>query len=373
MGRTIHKKEFSMIIPISIFILILGVVIFIHELGHYLAARRAGIFVEEFALGMGPKIFAVKGKKQSRDGEVTLYSLRAFPIGGFCRMRGMDDEMPDDPEAMNNKPIPARILVAAGGSIMNFLLAFVLFFMLLMLQERMFPLPEIESISDNMPAYHAGLRVGDIITHIDNIPMETGRDVIEGITSSEGRAIQISVLRNGENLNFTIIPELNEGRYLIGIRQKLGSERVSLFEGVSGASKHIIEVIRGPFILLRQFISNEPMPEGGAVMGPIGLGGVVTEMYHVTIEEGIADMIFTMLFITAFINAALGVMNLLPLPALDGARIVFLLVEAVRRKRVPPEKEAMVHFVGLVLLLMLAVVIAYQDIARIIDVNNITG
>jgi regulator of sigma E protease len=242
-----------------------------------------------------------------------------------------------------------------------------------MLQGKSVLVNEIDVITEGMPAYHAGLMKGDIITHINNVPTESGDDVIESITTSNGQLIVMRVLRNNENLTFSLTPEFKDGRYFIGIVPKLGSEGISIFEGVSGASKNIIEIIRGPFVLLSYLFSEEPMPEGANVMGPIGLGDFVTEAYNETIKYGILDMIFTMLLITAVISAALGVMNLLPIPALDGARIIFLLIEAVRRKKVPPEKEALVHFVGLVVLLLIAVVIAYQDIVRIIDVDNISG
>jgi regulator of sigma E protease len=260
---------------------------------------------------------------------------------------------------------------------MNFLLAFILFFILLMIQGTPVSLPEVEirGIFEDSPAHLAGLSANDIISHINGVPVENVQEVTDGISAFDGSAIELNVIRGGEHLNFSLIPVLTEGRYIIGftIRQRMVSERISIFAGISGASAQIIEIIRGPFILLAQLLSSEPMPEGGMLMGPIGLGGAVTDVYHAAIKHGFLDMVFIMLSITGLISAALGIFNLLPIPALDGARIIFLLVEAVRRKRVPPEKEAMVHFVGLVLLLMLAVVIAYQDIARIIGVNDFTG
>ncbi|MCL1884289.1 MAG: M50 family metallopeptidase [Defluviitaleaceae bacterium] len=355
----------STITPILIFVFILGIVIFIHELGHFLAARRAGIFVEEFAMGMGPKIFSKNGKKQSHDGETTLYSLRAFPIGGFCKMRGMDDEMPDDAEAMNNKSIPARMLVMAGGSIMNFLLAFVLFFILVMLQG--YRVIEIMDVDVNMPAYHAGLRAGDRITHIDGTRVDLQESLSAVLNAAGGEPINFRVNRDGSRYNIPIIPIENDGRHVIGITMSSAwNHQIGIFDGIVSAGEMIVFHIRSPFRLIARLIMGEPLPEGGAVMGPIGIGGVVAEVYLAAIEVSFFDMLLTMVFFTAFLNAAIGVMNFLPIPALDGARIIFLIIEAVRRKPVPPEKEAMVHFVGLVVLLVAAVFIAYQDIARIV-------
>lgn len=375
------------IIPILIFILILGIVIFIHELGHFLAARWAGIFVEEFALGMGPKILSKKGKKKSLDGEVTLYSLRAFPVGGFCKLRGQDNELADDPEALNNKPIGSRFLVMAGGSIMNFLLAFVLFFILVML--RGYHVIDVVDLTEGMPAYEAGLRVGDRITHINGTRVEFQEDFITVINATGGRQVDIRITRDGERHNFLITPLRGEERYIIGITISIGRlsgllderpadheipfRRVQIGDGIVNAAEMIVFHIRAPFSLIARLVVGDPIPEGGGIMGPIGIGGVVTEIYQVTIQRGFMDMLLMMVFFTALLNAALGVMNLLPIPALDGARLVFLLIEAVRRKPVPPEKEAMVHMVGLVFLLVVALFIAYQDIARLVNLNDYPG
>jgi regulator of sigma E protease len=368
---------------------------------------------------------------------------------------------------MNNKSIPARVLVAAGGSLMNFVLAFVLFFILVMLQG--YREVGVAHVAVKSPAYHAGIRVGDRITHINKTRVDwASLGSAMNVAGPRGGGVDLRVRRDGEKLDFSIVPvriginysigisargnedsngmtirDVNKGSpaanaglkkndiithvngvsvedlqfnlsaavnaeqgapvvihllrddvllnitvepvessvFSIGVdtamRRQPGLldknpegfvdfQRVGLGEGILNTTDMMIFQVRAPFMLLAQFIAGEPMPEGGGVMGPIGLGGVVTEAYQESIEVGILETLLTMMFIAAFINAALGVMNLLPIPALDGSRIIFLLVEAVRRKRVPPEKEAMVHFVGLVLILVLAVVIAYQDIVRFI-------
>ena len=377
---------FDVLIPILIFILILSVVIFIHELGHYIFAIRAGIFVEEFALGMGPKLFGFYGKKKSahpkpdeEDGEYTLYSLRMFPIGGFCKMRGQDEDVPDDPEAMNNKPVFSRIKVIAGGSIMNFLLAFVLFFTLVML--RGFPIAEVTLLLEDMPGYQAGLMVGDRITHINGTRVSLYEDFMFMLDTSGGQELDVRVRRGNENLTFFITPTMGaDGNFLIGFRpgRRLGIlhelpddpafplYRVGIGEGLVTSAEMIAFHIRAPFRLLARLIAGQPMPDGGGLMGPIGIGGVITEVYQEVAAHGFVDTLLTMLFFTALLSAVLGVMNLLPIPALDGARLVFLFLEAIRRKPVAPEREAMVHFVGIVTLLMLAVFIAYRDIARLL-------
>ena len=364
----------STVIPILIFILILSIVIFIHELGHFIAARRAGIFVEELALGMGPKLLVFRGKKKSLDGEVTLYTLRAFPIGGFCRMRGQDDDVPEDPEALNNKSIAKRALVMAGGSLMNFALALVLFFILIMWQGVLLPEREIfvHEISENLPGERAGLRAGDIITHIEGAEITQQAEVAEIIRGAEGQ-VEMRVLRDDVPMTFNIVPEFHTdddgGRYVIGFTHASRGlfRSASLLDGASGSVRMLGQQAGAPFMLLGRLISGGQLEEGEGVMGLIGIGGMIVGAYQTTIARSFTDMFMTMLALTAAINAALGVMNLLPIPAMDGARLVFLGIEAIRKKPVPPEKEAMVHMIGLVSLLLLAVFIAYQDIARLVS------
>jgi len=372
---------------IIIFILILSVVIFIHELGHFLAARRAGIFVEEFALGMGPKIIQLKGKKRSlpkadgEEGDVTLYTLRILPIGGYCKMRGQDEDVPEDPEAMNNKSVKARLLVIAGGSLMNFLLAFVLFFLLIMLNGH--TVAEVMHLQTGAPGYQAGLQVGDRITHINGARIGVFEDLHFMLDMSGGQELDVRVNRGGERVDLQITPMLNENdRYIIGFhggrRHGLLDERpedpattfrrVTVTGGLVAASETILSHVRTPFRLLSRLISGQQMPEGGGLMGPIGIAEQVVELGHIAEEFqiGFLDQFLMILSLTALLNAALGVMNLLPIPALDGARLVFLVIEGIRRKPVPPEREAMVHLVGIVAILALAVFIAYRDIARLL-------
>jgi regulator of sigma E protease len=355
-------------IGIFILIIILSIVIFIHELGHFLAARRAGIFVEEFALGMGPIVFSRRGKKASLDGETTLYSLRALPIGGFCKMRGQDEDVPRDAEALNNKSIPARILVMAGGSIMNFLLAFVLFFVFIVLRGT--PAPEIyvASVTEGMPAYEAGLQAGDRITHIDSVQVDLDQNFVAIINEAGERPLELRVLRENARVDLSITPVRQEGAYFIGLSFATGVnfQSANFLQGLSGSAELVFMQATGPFRLLGRLIQGESMPEGERAMGLVGIGSMVTNAYQVTIERGFADMLLTMLMFTGAISAAVGIMNLMPIPALDGARIIFLLIEGIRKKPVPPEKEAIVHLVGIVSLLMLMAFITYRDIANIV-------
>jgi len=384
----------STVIPILIFILILGVVVFIHELGHYLMARRAGVFVEEFALGMGPKLFGFRGKPhkpsketiawssspdyEAPEEDATLYSLRLFPIGGFCKMRGADESIPGDPTALNNKTIPQRMWVMAGGSLFNFIMAFLLFCVLVLLDG--YSVPQVHTIRQDTPAYHAGLMAGDRITHLNGRRVSLFEDFITQMEFSGGQPMDVRFVRDGVRHEVNITPMRAGDNFQLGfimVRHvgfldsvSEGHQRVGLWGTVSTSAEMIVFNMRMPFILLARFIAGDTMPDGAGVMGPIGMAGEVTVIYQQVISRGILPTFLTMLFFTALLNAALGVMNLLPIPALDGSRLVFLGIEGIRRKPVSPERESLVHMVGFVLLMILAVFIAYRDIVRLIGSGN---
>ncbi|MCL2188698.1 MAG: M50 family metallopeptidase [Defluviitaleaceae bacterium] len=369
----------STLIPILIFILILGIVVFVHEMGHYLAARRAGVYVEEFALGMGPLLFGFHGKPVTHMGERTLYSVRLFPIGGFCKMRGNDEESDaDDPYSLNNKTIKQRALVMAGGSFMNFLMAFILFFVLTMLTGYL--VAEVRGLQEGFPAYESGLQVGDRITHINGNRVTLYANFELQMEFSGGQPLDVRFVRDGVRHNITVTPVQvvrTDGSiaYRLGFRPDFryglletpgeGFRRVGVWSSVTNAAEMMVFNIRIPFTILARWLTNEPIPDGAGAMGPIGMAGQVTQIYQRAIQHSVLDMVLDMLFFTALINAALGLMNLLPIPALDGARLVFLAIEGIRRKPIPPEREGMVHLAGFALMIGLAIFIAYRDIVRL--------
>jgi regulator of sigma E protease len=370
----------STVIPVLIFLLILGVVVFVHELGHFLAARRAGVFVEEFALGMGPKLFSFRGKTVRGD-DATIFSLRLFPIGGFCKMRGQDDDLPEDDTSLSTKTVPQRMLVMAGGSIMNFLLAFLLFFGLTLLTG--YRVAQVRGVPEGYPAYHAGLQPGDRITHINGNRVTLYENFLLQLEFSGGEPLNIRYVRDGQRNHVTLTPfEAAPGVWRIGffhdtrfglldtltdeLREE-GFRRAGVWGSVVTGSEMMLFNIRLPFTMLARWMNNQHMPAGAGIMGPIGMAGELTTVYQQVIyEHGILDTVLTMVFFTALLSAALGLFNLLPIPAMDGARLVFLLIEGIRRKPVPPERENVVHLVGFVLLITLTVFIAYRDIIRLI-------
>ncbi|MCL2285888.1 MAG: M50 family metallopeptidase [Firmicutes bacterium] len=373
-------------VPVLIFLLILGLVVFVHELGHFIMARRAGIFVEEFAMGMGPKLLTFKGKKKSLspiEGQenVTLYTLRALPLGGFCKMRGMEENVPEDTEAFSNKSVFSRFLVIAGGSAMNFLLAVLMFSILIFLTGYYTPI--VTNVAQGMPAQQAGLQIGDRITHINGSRVSLWENFRFMLDTSGGSTMNVRVNRDGQRVNLSITPEMGtDGVFRIGMNptSRVGFldrnhqyaatlERAGIVGSIGTAIDMIGFHIRAPFRILSRFVTRQPVPEGAEVVSIIGIGAQVTEIYQYTMaqeEYAIRSTVITMLFLAALISVAIGTMNLLPIPALDGARLVFLIIEGIRRKPVSPEREGMVHMVGFVLLIVLLLFVAYRDIANLV-------
>jgi regulator of sigma E protease len=366
----------STLIPILIFLLILGVVVFVHELGHYFAAKRAGVFVEEFALGMGPKLLYVRGRKKEADGEATVYSIRMLPIGGFCKLRGQDEDSDvTDTRALNNKTVPQRMLVMAGGSVMNFLLAFILFFILTLLTG--YEITTVRGLQEGRPAHLAGLQIGDRITHVNGARVTLYENFLLQMEFSGGAPVEVRINRNGTIHRLTVTPaEAQPGVYRLGFWADFrygflsepieGFQRVGLWGTTRTAAEMMLFNIRLPFTMLARWVTNRHLPAGANVMGPIGMAGEVTVIYRQVIQRGVGDMVLTMLFFAGLLSAALGLFNLLPIPAMDGARLVFLIIEGIRKKPVPPEREGMIHLAGFILIISLAIFLAYRDIIRLI-------
>jgi len=380
------SEAVNMVIFILVFFLILGLVVFVHEFGHFIMARRCGIFVEEFAMGMGPKILTFKGKKRSktpREGEeeVTLYTLRALPIGGFCKMRGMEEHIPDDPEAMNNKSVFDRILVIVGGSAMNFLLALIIFFALNFIYG--YTTLVVTHVADASPAQQAGLQVGDRITHANDSRVSLWENFIFVRDMNGTNPMDMRIIRDGQRISLTIVPqEINDGEYRLGFAPThMVGRRITIPEGFTDyerasfigsltTSVNLIDFhIRTPFRLLTRFVTRQTLPEGVGVQSVIGIGAQVLEVYQETMQleqNAIETTILFMVSVTALISVAIGIMNLLPIPALDGARLMFLIIEGIRKKPVSQEREGTVHMVGFVILMVLFVVVASRDIFNII-------
>lgn len=324
-------------------IFVFFIVVVFHEFGHFIVAKLSGIKVHEFAIGMGPKLFKIK------KGE-TDYSLRLLPIGGYVKMEG-EDEYSDDVRSFSKKSIGARMAVIAAGAIMNFILAIIVFS--IYSYKVGVPTTTIDTVTEKFPAYEAGIRNGDTITRIDNYSVDSWEDIKKAINASNGKEIKITVLRNEQKHNFFIKPiiEKDVNRLVIGITPKM--RRALLLSIKSGFQNMII--ILG---LMFQFIGMlfKGNVSSGDISGPVGIVYLV--------GEAAKSGFLYVLYIAGFISINLGFFNLLPIPALDGSRLVFLLFELVRGKPINPEREGFIHFVGFVFLILLMLVVAYKDIIK---------
>ncbi len=328
-------------------IIILCILIVTHEFGHFIVAKINGIYVEEFALGMGPKIIQW-GKKE------TKYSLRLFPIGGYVKMLGEDDES-ESPRAFCNKGVLARMAVVFAGPFMNFVFAIIFFMVAFMYFGVADTNAVIGEISPDGPAAQAGLMDGDVVLSIDGNNVSTWEDMVGYIQPAADQELTLEVERNGEAFSTTVIPQYNEEYKcaLIGIKQHITKANI-----VQSIKMGFVETYQFTALLIKSLYQMATGQMAVDVAGPVGMVNIVGQYANE------ASMYLFML--AGILSINLGIINLLPFPALDGSRLVFLAIEGIRRKPVPSEKEAMVHFVGIVILMALMVVITVNDISRLV-------
>lgn len=404
-------------------ILVFSVIVLVHEYGHYKVARNVGIKVEEFAIGMGPLLY-----KKEKNG--VIYSIRAIPIGGFCKMEGEEEDIKSK-TSFSNKTVWQRFKVIAAGPIMNFILALVLFIIIALSfgvagntidiidensneyaaglrtgdkilsvngknayiwEDIYYEITNVEndsytvgierngetkelniknnyrklvgitstivngettttvSPSDmNSPAYKAGIKDGDKVIKINDVPVNTWDELTNQINVGENSLIKITVDRDGKVLEFEATPT-NQ----ISVRYNTKIEK-SFMTALASSAYKTVYYIRLMFDVIIKLITGQ--------LGSDAVGGPV--MVISMVGEAAKSGLLSVLNLAAFISINLGFMNLLPIPALDGSKLVFLIIEAIRGKAIPIEKEGFVHFVGFVLLITLMIFITYKDILRL--------
>ena len=324
-------------------ILLFCIMIFPHELGHFIAAKRLGVKVNEFAFGMGPAIW----KKQSKE---TLYSIRIFPIGGYCAMEG-EDEDSDNPRAFSNKRPLHKLIILTAGSFMNVVCAIVI--MILVVGVLGFTTTTIDAVDPNSPASIAGIEAGDKIVMIDESPVDSWTDITSSIINSDGNEMKFVVERDGSEESFVVTPVENETKgYIVGI-----TSRVS-----HNPAKAVVEGTKATWNLTLALFDTFGQLFGGelgadSLAGPVGMVQMVSE----TSTYGL----WYYGFLTAMICINLAIINMLPLPALDGGRIIFVLYTMITGKPVNQRVEGAIHFAGLMLLLGLFVFVTINDVSRI--------
>ncbi|ETJ99016.1 RIP metalloprotease RseP-like protein [Eubacterium nodatum ATCC 33099] len=315
--------------------------IFPHELGHFMMARAVGVKVNEFAFGMGPAVW----QKQGRE---TLYSIRIFPVGGFCAMEGENEES-DQEGAFNNKPWWAKILVLIAGAAMNVLIAAVVMSVIILISGT--ATTTVDKVENGSPAQIAGLKQGDKIEYISGKKIEDWNDVSKSI-GNKGKKIEIKVSRNGKYEIFKINPRKEKDRYVIGITPVIEKS----------PSKAIIGGFKSTWYITRQMYKSLGMLASGNVAmkdvsGPVGMIGLV--------HQSAARGLISFFYLVALISLNLAIFNLLPLPALDGGRIIFVIIRMITGKAITDKQEAMVHGAGMVLLLSLMVFVTWNDIIKL--------
>lgn len=347
-------------INVIIALLVFGAIIFFHEFGHFLLAKKNGIYVNEFAVGMGPTLFSFTKKE-------TKYSLKLIPMGGYCMMLGEEEEIADE-HSFSAKSVWARLSVVLAGPIFNFILAFILSIILIAVCG--YDAPVIEKFSENSPAKEAGLMEGDMITNYNGHKIYNFREVLVYMQFNQtGRNISLTVDRNGEKIDFTFAPEKTENGYLMGIYSNGRTK-----DGVWNILKYSVLELR--YQIKTTILSLEYLIGGKLgfknLSGPVGIVSMMSDTINEAKDSANGDasvavinVILNIVNFCILLSANLGVMNLLPIPALDGGRTVFLLFEAIFRKKIPTDKEAFVNTIGFMLLIGLMIVVMFQDVLKI--------
>ncbi len=339
---------------VMIAVLVFGLIIIMHEFGHFLMAKRTGVKVEEFAVGFGPRLLGFK------KGE-TLYSIRFLPVGGFVRMAGTGPEEQDTQgRGFNDKTVLQRMAIIVAGPAMNFLLAalaFTLLFWAIGVPVNDPADTQIGEVLEGFPAEGAGIRPGDEVLAINGQQVNSWAEMVRIIQENPEREVLLTIKRNGNVIQVPVTPATNEklGSFgFIGVRPVTRTVKYGLLEsiglGVVRTGAMMVVWFKGIVLMLTKQVEAD-------IAGPVG----ITEMLSQAVTMGLGYLVH----LVGALNAVIGIINLLPVPALDGSRLVFLSIEGVRGRPVDPARENFIHFVGLVFLMILALFITYQDIIRL--------
>mgnify|MGYP001610324152 FL=1 len=357
-----------MLLTIIVFILILGLLVFVHELGHFFIARKMGVTVEEFGLGFPPRIFGIKKNK-------TIYSLNWIPLGGFCKIKGEEGGDSSEQDNFISKSIGARVAIVSAGVAMNVFLAFVLFSIGFMIgfpqvvNEKTIqgakkisqPQIQIVSIVKDSPAEKSGIQLGDIFLEMDNQKIKEVSSFQNYVQENSGKEILIKIKRGDKILEKKVKPEFSEeinknvvGVQLINAGIISYSWHKSILLGAEFTASLTFEIIKAFCLLIKNLVIHQTLTAD--VAGPIGIAVITKQMINL-------GFIYIILF-TAMLSLNLAIINFLPFPALDGGRMVFLIIEKIRRKPIDQKIENISHNIGFALLMLLVVIVTYQDIVK---------
>ncbi len=340
---------------IVIALLVFSVIILFHEFGHFLLAKLNKITVVEFSLGMGPRLLSFEAGG-------TRYSWKLLPFGGSCMMLGEDGEEEEE-GSFGSKSVWARMSVIAAGPIFNFLLAFIM--ALFIVGNLGYDVPVLLNVTEGMPAADAGLQAGDRIVKMNGKRIHLYREVQNYSMFHQGETVIFQYERDGELHEATVKPELTNGSYKYGIGGNINyRQKTNVLETLEYSAYEVYywidTTVSSLGLLFKGGVQLDDMS------GPVGVVDAIGTTYQESRDEGAFYVWMNLLNIAILLSANLGVMNLLPIPALDGGRLIFLIVEAIRRRRVEPELEAKIHFAGLMLLMLLMVVVMFNDVKKLI-------
>lgn len=321
------------------------VMIIPHEFGHFAAAKLLGVQVNEFAIGMGPKLL------QKEKGE-TMYSVRIFPIGGYCSMEGENEES-DNPRAFNNKPAWRKLVILFAGAFMNILTAMLI--MSLTVGIIGIPTNVVGNVDEGSPADIAGIQSGDRIIAVDGDGVDSWKGVVDGIANSKDDIIRLQIDRAGNKSDIEVKPELNHGSAKLGIASKPGHNPISAVKYGTIATWDINRsMYRGLYMMVTGKVNLKE-----SVAGPVGMVSLVGR----SSRQGVLPF----MYLVAIICVNLAIINLLPLPALDGGRILFVLIRKVTGDVISDRTEGMVHMIGMLLLISLALLVTWNDIVKLLN------
>ena len=347
----------TILLNLICFILILGVIVLIHEFGHFIFAKKSGIYVYEFSIGMGPRIF-----KWTRKNDETEYSIRLIPIGGFVQMAG--EEIEDDPEVPKDKKFSVKtfgqkFMTVIAGIMNNFLLAIFLFFLIALFNGAPQNKAIVGEISEDYPAYTSGLKEGDRILKVNGKNAATYDTLALELQVNTGKNIKLEVDRNGQtetvNLKPKKVKENGEEVYRYGFTITDEVE-TGFFASLKYAFSKTFSLLHQMILVIGYLVTGNL--NLNALAGPVGIFGIV----GTAADAGI----WSVLSLIALLSVNVGFINLLPLPAFDGGRLLFIIIEKIKGKPVDPRLENTIHAVGFFLLMALMLLITYNDIIRLI-------
>lgn len=375
-----------MAFTIIIFLLVLGVLVFVHELGHFLVARKNGVKAEEFGFGFPPRIWGVyknkedkwkqvRGKKEVRDAKSTIYSFNWIPLGGFVKIKGESGQNKDDKDSFAHKPVWRRALILVAGVVMNVILAGVLISIGYMIgfPDSTANLPKSAQVSGQqvqivqiMPdsaAESADIKAGDVVVSVDGESIDSEIELQELIRASANEEVDLVLKRQDENINLTVSPDVKdngEGNLGVAIVSS-GIVKYPFFQAIWQGFKVAFLLLGAIFVAFFELIKNlfVGAPISAEIAGPIGIADM-TGNY--------ARMGFSYLLqFTALLSLNLAVINILPFPALDGGRILFLVIEKIKGSPVKQEVENVIHNLGFILLMLLVLLVTFKDVSRLFN------